>query len=51
MDISEESLRDMQLEAKFQTQLLTQQGMYRRQFILGLYTLRFEFSINVQQEL
>lgn len=33
MEISEENLRDMQMEAKFQTQLLTQQGMWYQHFL------------------
>lgn len=34
MEITEESLRDMQMEAKFQTQLLTQEGMCRTVYSL-----------------
>lgn len=42
MEISEESLRDMQMEAKFQTQLLTQQGMWYQHF---LFTFRYLIAI------
>lgn len=36
MEISEENLRDMQMEAKFQTQLLTQQGMWYQTFSFNI---------------
>lgn len=37
MEMSAENLRDMQMEAKFQTQLLTQEGMCS--FIYIIYML------------
>lgn len=41
--MDEQDLRDMQMEAKFQTQLLTQQGMWT--FYTYFYLYVFHFSL------